>query len=37
MAHLAMLVIFGVNVVTCQNLNLPHIYRISVEKIHFLK
>jgi hypothetical protein len=28
MAHLATLVIFHMNVVICQNLNLPHIYRI---------
>ncbi len=27
-----MLVIFHVNVITCQNFNLPHIYRIFIEK-----
>jgi hypothetical protein len=32
-----MLVIFYVNVITCQIFNLPHIYRIFVEKNHFLK
>jgi hypothetical protein len=37
MAHLAMLVIFHVNVITCQNFNLPHIYYIFAEKNHFLK
>jgi hypothetical protein len=37
MAHLAMLVIFHVNVITCQIFNLPHIYHIFVEKLHFLK
>jgi len=35
-AHLAMLVIFYVDVITCENFNLPHIYHIFVEKIHFL-
>jgi len=34
-AHLAMLVIFHVNVIICQNFNLPHICHIFVEKIHF--
>jgi hypothetical protein len=28
MAHLAMLVIFHVNVIICQNFSLPHIYHI---------
>jgi hypothetical protein len=37
MAHVAMLIIFHVNVITCQIFNLPHIYRIFVEKTHFLK
>jgi hypothetical protein len=37
MAHLAMLVIFHVNVITCQMFNLSHIYHIFVEKTHFLK
>ncbi len=37
MAHLAMVVIFHVNVITCQNFDLPHIYRILVEKNHFLR
>jgi hypothetical protein len=37
MAHLAMLVIFYVDVICCQNFNLPHIYHIFVEKTHFLK
>jgi hypothetical protein len=32
-----MLVIFYVDVITCQNFNLPHIYYILVEKTHFLK
>jgi hypothetical protein len=36
MAHLAMLVIFHVNVIICQIFNLPHIYCIFVEKTHFL-
>jgi hypothetical protein len=36
MAHLTMLVIFYVDVITCQNFNLPHIYYILVEKTHFL-
>jgi hypothetical protein len=34
MDHLIMLVIFYVNVITCQNFNLPHIYHIFVEKTH---
>jgi hypothetical protein len=37
MAHLVMLVIFHVNVITCQNFNLPHIYCIFAEKISFLE
>jgi len=37
MAHLAMLVVFHMNVITCQNFNLPHIYYIFARKIHFLK
>jgi hypothetical protein len=32
MAHLAMFVIFYVNVITCQIFNLPHTYCIFVEK-----
>jgi len=32
-----MLVIFHVNMITCQIFNLPHIYCIFVEKNHFLK
>jgi len=34
--HLVMLVIFHVNVITCQIFNLPHIYYIFAQKIHFL-
>jgi len=34
---LTMLVIFYVDVISCQNFNLPHIYRIFVEKTHFLR
>ncbi len=37
MAHLAMLVMFYVNVITCQNFNLPNIYRIFARKKYFLK
>jgi len=37
MAHLAMLVIIHVNVITCQNFNLPHIYCIFVGKTYFLR
>jgi len=37
MALLAMLVIFYVNVITCQIFNIPHIYSIFDEKIHFWK
>jgi hypothetical protein len=36
MAHLTMLVIFHVNVITCQIFNLLHIYHIFAEKTHFL-
>jgi len=32
MAHLAMLIIFYVDVISCQIFNLPHIYRIFVGK-----
>jgi len=32
MAHLAMLVIFHVNVIICQNFKLPHIYHIFAKK-----
>jgi hypothetical protein len=35
MVHLVMLVIFYVDVIFCQNFNLPHIYRIFAEKTHF--
>jgi hypothetical protein len=35
MAHLTMLVIFYVDVISCQNFNLPHIYHIFVKKPHF--
>jgi hypothetical protein len=35
-SHLAMLFIFYVDVITCQIFNLPHIYSIFAEKIHFL-
>jgi len=35
MAHLAMLVIFHVNVITCENFNLPHIYYIFAKKLIF--
>jgi len=37
MAHLAMLFIFHVNVITCQNFNLAQIYYIFVEKTQFLR
>ncbi len=37
MAHLAMLVIIHVNVITCQTFNLPHTYCIFIEKNYFLK
>jgi hypothetical protein len=35
MAHLAMLVIFYVDVISYQNFNLPHIYHIFVRKNSF--
>jgi hypothetical protein len=35
--HLVMLVIFYVDVISCQNFKLPHIYCIFVEIFHFLK
>jgi hypothetical protein len=34
-AHLTMLVIFYVDVITCENFNLPHIYHIFAENFHF--
>jgi hypothetical protein len=37
MAHLAMLVIFHVNVITCQIFNLPHIYHNFVGKNSFFE
>jgi hypothetical protein len=37
MAHLAMFVIFNVDVILNQNFNLSHIYRIFVEKTYFLR
>jgi len=37
MAHLAMLVIFHVNMITYHNFNLSDIYCIFVEETHFLK
>jgi hypothetical protein len=37
MAHLVLLFIFHVNVITCQNFNLPHIYCIFVEKTLFFE
>jgi hypothetical protein len=37
MAHLAMIVIFHVNVTICQIFNLPHIYHILVLKKSFFK
>jgi hypothetical protein len=37
MTHLAMLVIFYVDVISCQNFNLPHIYRIFVQKNSFFE
>jgi 23S rRNA maturation-related 3'-5' exoribonuclease YhaM len=36
MSHIAMLVIFYENVISCQSFNLLHIYRKFVEKTHFL-
>jgi hypothetical protein len=35
MTHLVMLVIFHVNVITCQIFNLVHMYHIFVKNIHF--
>jgi len=35
MAHLAMLVIFYVDVISCQNFNLPHIYVSLMKKLIF--
>jgi hypothetical protein len=37
MAHLIVLVIFYVDVITCQIFNLPQIYHILAKKSHFLK
>ncbi len=37
MAYLVMLVIFHMNMITCQNFNLPHIYPIFVEKNSFFE
>jgi len=37
MAYLIMLAIFHENVITCQIFNLPHTYRIFVEKTYFLR
>jgi hypothetical protein len=37
MAHLIMLAIFHVNVITCQIFNLSHIYHIFAKKTQFLK
>jgi hypothetical protein len=37
MAHVAILIIFHVNVITCQNFNLPHIYHICVKKNSFFE
>jgi len=37
MAHLTMLDIFHVNVITCQKINLLHIYRIFIKGTHFLR
>jgi hypothetical protein len=37
MTHLAMFFIFHMDMIACQNFNLPHIYHIFVEKFHFLK
>jgi hypothetical protein len=36
MAYLTMLVIFHVNIITCQIFNLPHIYYKFVEIFYFL-
>jgi hypothetical protein len=35
MAHLTMLVNFYVDVISCQNFNLPHINHIFAQKTHF--
>jgi hypothetical protein len=37
MAHLAMLVIIHVNMIICQNFNLPHTYCIFVGKAYFFE
>jgi hypothetical protein len=37
MAHLTTPVIFHVNVITCENFNLPHINHIFVEKNQFFE
>jgi hypothetical protein len=37
MAHVAILIIFHVNVITCQIFNLPHIYHICVKKNSFFE
>jgi hypothetical protein len=37
MGHLAMFVIFNVDVIFNQSFNLPYIYCIFVQKTHFLK
>jgi len=37
MDYLAMLIIFYVDVITCQIFNLPHIYHIFAKKTYFLK
>ncbi len=37
MAHLTMLVIFYVDVISCQNFNLPHIYCIFARKNSFFE
>jgi hypothetical protein len=37
MAHVAILIIFHVNVITCQNFNLPHIYHICAKKNSFFE
>jgi hypothetical protein len=37
MAHLVMLVIFYVDLISCQNFNLPDIYRIFTKETHFLR
>jgi hypothetical protein len=35
MAHLVMLIIFYVNLITCQVFDVPRIYHIFAEKFHF--